>query len=856
MGTAGCRARQTVSLVMGWSLVMFPVLVTLPPDVTAELSPHAPIIIDGLADFTAANGVAAGSGAQDDPFIIAGWDINASASHGIVVRDTTAHFLIRDVRVHSGGTQLDGIRLENVTNGRAQQLNLTGNRDGIVVENSTAVWVSSSTFDSNAGAGLRVRSSGDWQLFQSEYVANSHGIIIEGSSDALVFGNEFERNTLAAVIAFGSSDVYVVGNWVAGNPTGVRFSGTRRVLISNNVFAQSVAVGVDLINVTGGTVVRNRFESNQLDAGDDRGVDNSWDGGYPLGGNSWDRYSGPDECSGPNQTVCPDADGIGDIPFDIDADSADRYPLYSWSAPDLQYPITVLAVGEPNVTAVGGYLVTSATPLSLSVFSPYFAPIASTTYALDGGSWRPYEGPFTLSGEGVHKVEFRSEDIYLNVEPIRYAWVAVDDSPPWSVETLRGYRYDALGKTWITSSTRVNLTMEDSDPPSSNSTGGQVLALNLTLLVSQDNVTADPTGNITFLDILLRANATVPLELPPGIYEASVHLTGSLCPDIDLGVFYDGNGDGLWNASEIVGFDADSDSDEIVFLEGPASGDYLIVVLGFSVPATGCIARLTVVEVFGVPPASGAALLEYRVWTGGWTPWAEYIEPFNITREGEAFVEFRGIDAIGNMEATNNRTVYVDNAPPRSAAVITGNGRRNPAVELSSNDAGCGVRTLFYRIDNEENWTAIRGSERLTFTDTGVHTVEFYGVDYLNHVEPARVAVVEVTDKAPPATTTNWKPLVALVFATVLAAVGILATRGDRIPDLARRRIRLGLTLPLAGLEVATGMVSLLTGALAIPPVLGLGALVDLAILAGGLVLPAVASWRARQPPVLPRPLR
>lgn len=60
---------------------------------------------------------------------------------------------------------------------------------------------------------------------------------------------------------------------------------------------------------------------------DDRGSENAWDNGYPSGGNYWSGYAGEDNCSGPNQDVCPDPDGIGDAARTIDVNSTDRYPL-------------------------------------------------------------------------------------------------------------------------------------------------------------------------------------------------------------------------------------------------------------------------------------------------------------------------------------------------------------------------------------------------------------------------------------------------------------------------------------------------------------------------------------------------
>lgn len=53
---------------------------------------------------------------------------------------------------------------------------------------------------------------------------------------------------------------------------------------------------------------------------------NTWDDGYPSGGNYWSDYAGVDVKSGPNQDLSG-SDGIGDTPYVIDASHQDRYPL-------------------------------------------------------------------------------------------------------------------------------------------------------------------------------------------------------------------------------------------------------------------------------------------------------------------------------------------------------------------------------------------------------------------------------------------------------------------------------------------------------------------------------------------------
>jgi len=65
--------------------------------VAAGLTPHTPILIVGNADFTPANGVSSGTGTPSDPYVIEGWDINASTAVGIDVRNTNTPFVIRDV---------------------------------------------------------------------------------------------------------------------------------------------------------------------------------------------------------------------------------------------------------------------------------------------------------------------------------------------------------------------------------------------------------------------------------------------------------------------------------------------------------------------------------------------------------------------------------------------------------------------------------------------------------------------------------------------------------------------------------------------------------------------------------------
>ena len=76
----------------------------------------------------------------------------------------------------------------------------------------------------------------------------------------------------------------------------------------------------------GGEVSNSTFSGNSFTGGYElSGSFNNWNGTYPSGGNYWGNV-GVDLKKGPNQDQ-PGGDGIGDTPYNINADNIDYYPL-------------------------------------------------------------------------------------------------------------------------------------------------------------------------------------------------------------------------------------------------------------------------------------------------------------------------------------------------------------------------------------------------------------------------------------------------------------------------------------------------------------------------------------------------
>jgi hypothetical protein len=88
---------------------------------------------------------------------------------------------------------------------------------------------------------------------------------------------------------------------------------------------------------------------------------NTFDNGYPSGGNYWSDYTGTDVKCGPSQDF-PSSDLIGDTPYIIDINNRDRYPLtYPYgSSPPPTYNLTIIAtVGGATNPPAGTYSYTA-----------------------------------------------------------------------------------------------------------------------------------------------------------------------------------------------------------------------------------------------------------------------------------------------------------------------------------------------------------------------------------------------------------------------------------------------------------------------------------------------------------------
>jgi len=175
--------------------------------VSSPGSTHAPILVQGDAGFNRSNGVTQGDGTAANPFIIEGWDIDASAGTGIAISDTSAHFVIRDVDVHSApGTAFSGysntydsgmgIKLVNASNGSIENSTIIDNWIGLSLSHCTDITV----------AGNNISESGPLNLRE--------GVLISRCTNITLSSNTFHLN---GVWLIGSESEHFTSHSISSN---------------------------------------------------------------------------------------------------------------------------------------------------------------------------------------------------------------------------------------------------------------------------------------------------------------------------------------------------------------------------------------------------------------------------------------------------------------------------------------------------------------------------------------------------------------------------------------------------------------------------------------------------------------
>jgi len=147
------------------------------------------------------------------------------------------------------------------------------------------------------------------------------GIALTGSSTVSnhIYSNNIYSNNIAINITTSSTSNTIHDNTISLNSIGINIESNGNTVYANTISQNNI--GIKVLHSSNSIIYWNNFINN-IQAHLDLGYANTWDDGFPAGGNYWsdykDRYPNASEFG---------TSGIWNTPYEIDGFNVDNYPL-------------------------------------------------------------------------------------------------------------------------------------------------------------------------------------------------------------------------------------------------------------------------------------------------------------------------------------------------------------------------------------------------------------------------------------------------------------------------------------------------------------------------------------------------
>ena len=284
-----------------------------------------------ISGFTIVN-----SGSNGSPSYDGGVDLrsnNNSIYRNNIVNNHEGIYLINVSNNRINGNNLNSNELCGITfyeqnsNNIIDDNNICFNRlRGIFVSHSCNNIISGNNISSNKLNGISLRWDSHYNTVSNNKVLfnRQHGIVISSGKN-IIISNNISYNDPTGLYLLDCNNCSISNNTIIGNKeNGIRIYGESKhnIITFNNIINTTKWHGIVIGHSSKfNNVYHNNFLKNKHSA-QDLNSNNSWDNGYPSGGNYWDDY----------EEKYPDARktlrGVWSVPYNISGgDSQDRYPL-------------------------------------------------------------------------------------------------------------------------------------------------------------------------------------------------------------------------------------------------------------------------------------------------------------------------------------------------------------------------------------------------------------------------------------------------------------------------------------------------------------------------------------------------
>lgn len=160
------------------------------------------------------------------------------------------------------------------------------------------------------------------------------GIELWESSNNVIINNNSTSNWAGIYLHYFSNNNIIIGNMLFNNKHGIRLESSNNNTIIGNTFLNNSLDGILFDHSFNNTIYHNNFINNTKQVYSYSSI-NTWDNGYPSGGNYWSDYTGSDK----------NLDGIGDTSYIIDYHNIDHYPL-------IKFYIIISIPSETTTTSI------------------------------------------------------------------------------------------------------------------------------------------------------------------------------------------------------------------------------------------------------------------------------------------------------------------------------------------------------------------------------------------------------------------------------------------------------------------------------------------------------------------------
>jgi parallel beta-helix repeat protein len=225
--------------------------------------------------------------------------------------------------------------------------------DNVIIDNNYGIYINSAW---NNTIKNNVITYNHYQGVDIVHAYDEPGNIVENN---LIANNDFE----GIYIYDTTMNTIVTNNTVMNNLNGIFLDYARgfgdpgnNLIVHNNIMNNTFGIKSELSE--GNKIYHNNMINNTAQVQSNRST-NSWDDGYPSGGNHWSNYTGIDMNSGLYQNETS-SDGIGDAAYTIDANNIDHYPLVGmFQSYDVTYYTLPLVAHSCNVTVISNSTVSN-----------------------------------------------------------------------------------------------------------------------------------------------------------------------------------------------------------------------------------------------------------------------------------------------------------------------------------------------------------------------------------------------------------------------------------------------------------------------------------------------------------------